>query len=109
MPAGSFSQVSALPNCIEALRSRASSPAIKQGLSEALAFAEVNAQIHQMEVPTVDAAAIRARTGFLQDAFARSIGVAKGTLLLGVFEAHELEQRIAAEQEKTLCNIGVDI
>lgn len=34
-----------------------------------------------MKVPEVDVAAIRARTGLSQGAFARSIGVAKGTLL----------------------------
>lgn len=36
---------------------------------------------HQVEVPAVDVVAIRARTGLSQGAFARSIGVAKGTLL----------------------------
>lgn len=57
---------------------------IKQGLSEALAFAEgreTGAKVRQVEVPTVDVAAIRASTGLSQGAFARSIGVAKGTLL----------------------------
>ena len=57
---------------------------IRQGLSEALAFAEgkrTEARVHQVEVPTVDVAAIRARTGLSQGAFARRIGVAKGTLL----------------------------
>lgn len=57
---------------------------IKQGLSEALAFAEdkeAGARIHKVEVPALDAAAIRASTGLSQSAFARSIGVAKGTLL----------------------------
>ncbi|NBQ39594.1 MAG: helix-turn-helix domain-containing protein [Alphaproteobacteria bacterium] len=57
---------------------------IMQGLKEALAFAqgkEIDANIHHVEVPTVDVAAIRARTGLSQGAFARSIGVAKGTLL----------------------------
>jgi len=57
---------------------------IKQGLSEALAFAEGKesaAHIHQVEVPAVDVAAIRASIGLSQGAFARSIGVAKGTLL----------------------------
>lgn len=57
---------------------------IKQGLTEALAFAEgqgTGAVVHQVEVPTVDVAAIRASTGLSQGAFARSIGVAKGTLL----------------------------
>lgn len=57
---------------------------IKQGLTEALAFAEgkqSDALIHQVEVPAVDVAAIRASTGLSQGAFARSIGVAKGTLL----------------------------
>ena len=57
---------------------------IKQGLTEAMAFAEGReggAVARQVEVPTVDVAAIRASTGLSQGAFARSIGVAKGTLL----------------------------
>jgi len=57
---------------------------IMQGLNEALAFArgkEVGAMVHYVDVPSVDVAAIRARTGLSQGAFARSIGVAKGTLL----------------------------
>ena len=57
---------------------------IRQGLVEALAFAdgrETGARVHQVEVPAVDVAAIRASTGLSQRAFARSIGVAKGTLL----------------------------
>jgi putative transcriptional regulator len=57
---------------------------IVQGLGEAIAFAEgkeTGARVHQVEVPSVDVAAIRARTGLSQGAFARSIGVAKGTLL----------------------------
>ncbi len=55
-----------------------------QGLNEALAFAEgkeTGARVHQVEVPVVDVAQIRASTGLSQSAFARSIGVAKGTLL----------------------------
>ena len=57
---------------------------IKQGLDEALAFAggsDRGAHIHQVKVPDVDVAAIRASTGLSQGAFARSIGVARGTLL----------------------------
>lgn len=57
---------------------------IMQGLSEALDHAhgkEAGARVHTIEVPVVDVAAIRARTGLSQSAFARSIGVAKGTLL----------------------------
>lgn len=57
---------------------------IMQGLNEALDHAngkEIGARIHKVEVPTVDVAAIRASTGLSQSAFARSIGVAKGTLL----------------------------
>lgn len=57
---------------------------IKAGLGEALAFAEgrgTGAVVHRIEVPSVDVAAIRAATGLSQSAFARSIGVAKGTLL----------------------------
>ena len=57
---------------------------IMQGLNEALDHAkgkDIGAHVHKMEVPTVDVAAIRASTGLSQGAFARSIGVAKGTLL----------------------------
>ena len=57
---------------------------IVQGLNEAIAFAkgeETGAIVHHIEVPTVDVAKIRAQTGLSQNAFARSIGVAKGTLL----------------------------
>ena len=57
---------------------------IRQGLSEALAFAEgqeTGARVHRVEARDVDVAAIRASTGLSQSAFARSIGVAKGTLL----------------------------
>lgn len=57
---------------------------ITQGLTEALAFAEgreIGAVVHTVDVPEVDVAAIRASTGLSQSAFARSIGVAKGTLL----------------------------
>lgn len=57
---------------------------LMEGLNEALAFArgeKTGAVVHQVEVPAVDVAAIRARTGLSQGAFARSIGVAKGTLL----------------------------
>jgi putative transcriptional regulator len=57
---------------------------IKQGFSEAMAFAngdKTGAQVHQVKVPDVDVAAIRASTGLSQGAFARSIGVARGTLL----------------------------
>lgn len=57
---------------------------IKQGLTEALAFAQgqgAGAQVHRVAVPDVDVAAIRASTGLSQGAFARSIGVARGTLL----------------------------
>lgn len=57
---------------------------IMQGLDEARAFAEGNRAgvgVRRVEVPDVDVAAIRASTGLSQGAFARSIGVAKGTLL----------------------------
>lgn len=57
---------------------------IMQGLDEALAFTQgqrAGSNVHHVEVPAVDVAAIRARTGLSQGAFARSIGVAKGTLL----------------------------
>jgi putative transcriptional regulator len=57
---------------------------IKEALNEALAFAQGNkagAVVHSIEVPMVDVAAIRATTGLSQSQFAKSIGVAKGTLL----------------------------
>ncbi len=57
---------------------------IKQGLAEALAFAEgreCGAVVRRTDVPTIDGAAICASTGLSQAAFARSIGVAKGTQL----------------------------
>lgn len=57
---------------------------VTEGLNEALAFArggKTGAVDHLVEVPTVDVAAIRASTGLSQGAFARSIGVAKLTLL----------------------------
>ena len=57
---------------------------IRQGLVEAIDFAggkPGGAVVHQVEVPDVDVAAIRATTGLSQAQFARSIGVAKGTLL----------------------------
>jgi len=55
-----------------------------EGLNEAIAYAEgkeTRAVVHHIEVPSVDVADIRAKTGLSQRDFARSIGVAKGTLL----------------------------
>lgn len=57
---------------------------IKQGLYEALAYAEgrnTGAIVHRIEVPSVDVASIRATISLSQSAFAKSIGVARGTLL----------------------------
>lgn len=57
---------------------------VKKGLEEALAFTEgkaVSAQVHDVKVHDVDVAGIRQKTGLSQSQFARSIGVAKGTLL----------------------------
>ena len=57
---------------------------IMQGLNEARDQAEgkdTGARVHRVEVPQVDVAAFRAQTGLSQRVFARSIGVAKGTLL----------------------------
>lgn len=54
------------------------------GLNEAIAFAkgeDTGAVVHHIEVPVIDVARIRAQTGLSQSEFARSIGVAKGTLL----------------------------
>lgn len=55
-----------------------------EGLNEAIAFSEgkeTGARVHQLTVPAIDVAKVRASTGLSQSAFARSIGVAKGTLL----------------------------
>ncbi|MEP6868870.1 MAG: helix-turn-helix domain-containing protein [Novosphingobium sp.] len=57
---------------------------IMEGLNEALAYAqgkETGAVTRHIAVPKIDVAAVRASTGLSQSAFARSIGVAKGTLL----------------------------
>ncbi|SDQ37711.1 helix-turn-helix domain-containing protein [Pseudovibrio sp. Tun.PSC04-5.I4] len=57
---------------------------VSQGLNEALAYAEgkdINATLHQVEVPAVDVCGIRKSTGLSQSDFAKSIGVAKGTLV----------------------------
>lgn len=57
---------------------------ITQGLEEALAFAKgatTGARVHKIEVPTVNVAEIRHKTGLSQAEFAKSIGVAKGTLI----------------------------
>jgi putative transcriptional regulator len=57
---------------------------IKQGLEEARAFSKgqgANALVHEIAVPEIDVSEIRAQTGLSQAEFARSIGVAKGTLL----------------------------
>ncbi|BBK33221.1 putative transcriptional regulator [Stella humosa] len=56
---------------------------IRQGLEEALAYAKGargGSVTHEVVVPIPDVAAIRARAGLSQTAFARSIGVAVGTL-----------------------------
>lgn len=57
---------------------------VMDGLNEAIDFAQgkgTGAVVHRIEVPDVDVASIRAQTGLSQAQFARSIGVAKGTLL----------------------------
>ncbi|MCZ8151960.1 MAG: helix-turn-helix domain-containing protein [Rhodobacteraceae bacterium] len=57
---------------------------IMQGLKEAEAYLNGHTEgsiTHYIEVPTPDVRAIRASTGLSQAAFARSIGVSKGTLL----------------------------
>jgi putative transcriptional regulator len=55
-----------------------------EGLNEAIAFSKgeaTGARVHQIQVPVINVAEIRAKTGLSQSAFAQSIGVAKGTLL----------------------------
>ena len=60
------------------------SDSIMKGLEEALAFAKgqgSEAHVTEVTVPSVDVVEIRRKTGMSQAQFARSIGVAKGTLL----------------------------
>ncbi len=57
---------------------------IKQGLKEAKAFSKgqkTGSLVHKIELSEINVSAIRAQTGLSQAEFARSIGVAKGTLL----------------------------
>lgn len=57
---------------------------IKQGLVEAKAFSKGEQAIgvvHEISLPEINVSEIRAQTGLSQAEFARSIGVAKGTLL----------------------------
>lgn len=57
---------------------------IKKGLEEAKAFSKgqgADARVHEIAVPDINVAEVRAKTGLSQAEFARSIGVAKGTLL----------------------------
>ncbi len=56
---------------------------VRKGLKEALAHArgkETGAVIHEVRIVAPDVGAIRAKTGLSQSAFAKSIGVAIGTL-----------------------------
>lgn len=57
---------------------------ISKGLNEALAHAEgtnTDSQTHEVKVPQVNVCEVRHATGLSQIAFARRIGVAKGTLV----------------------------
>ena len=56
---------------------------IEKGLREAITYAEDprSGILHQVKIPEPDVPAIRAKTGLSQAAFAKSIGVAKGTVL----------------------------
>jgi putative transcriptional regulator len=57
---------------------------VKKGLEEALVFANgdtADAKVHEVTVTSVNVAEVRQKTGLSQAAFAKSIGVAKGTLL----------------------------
>lgn len=57
---------------------------VSKGLKEALAFANGDtseAKVHEVSVVRVDVAKVRQKTGLSQAEFAKSIGVAKGTLL----------------------------
>lgn len=56
---------------------------IRRGLEEALAYAKgakTGVRVHRIKIEEPDVAAIRAKAGLSQAQFARSIGVAVGTL-----------------------------
>ncbi len=59
------------------------SKSIQRGLREAIAHAngERVGVVHEVRIAAPDVSRIRARTGLSQAEFAKSIGVAKGTLL----------------------------
>ena len=57
---------------------------IEQGLEEAKEFSKgpgAHAIVHEISLPAINVAEVRARTGLSQSDFAKSIGVTKGTLL----------------------------
>ena len=57
---------------------------LSKGLEEAFAFANGDtdgSRVHEVELPGVDVTEVRQQTGLSQAEFAKSIGVAKGTLL----------------------------
>jgi len=57
---------------------------VSKGLEEALAFANgdlADAKVHELSVAEGDVAEARQKTGLSQAEFAKSIGVAKSTLL----------------------------
>jgi len=57
---------------------------MRQGLDEAKAYSKgqgADARVHKISVPDINVSEIRAQTSLSQAEFARSIGVAKGTLL----------------------------
>lgn len=56
---------------------------IKQGLEEAIAFADGHGtgNVYEIDVSQPDVRVIRVRTGLSQAEFARSIGIKKATLL----------------------------
>lgn len=57
---------------------------LSKGLEEALAFTNgetASSKLHDVKLPAVDVTHVRQQTGLSQAQFAKSIGVAKGTLL----------------------------
>ena len=67
----------------KASKKSAAFESIRQGLIEARDHArgkKIGARVHEVRVAAPDVAAISAKTGLSQTAFAKSIGVAVGTL-----------------------------
>lgn len=85
---------------------------LSKGLEEALAFTNgetASSKLHDVKLPAVDVTHVRQQTGLSQAQFAKSIGVAKGTLLNwehGRRQPTGPAQVLLALISKNLCRAG---